>query len=129
MLNVRRCAALLAVAIALLAAGCVSGPQQQQSAGNCGDKSKKTGPVKIGFSMDTLKEERWQRDKQLVEQHAKEVGAQLIVDVANGDDKLQINQAENELTQGVDVLIVAPHNGDVAAAIVEAAHRQGVPVI
>jgi D-xylose transport system substrate-binding protein len=33
------------------------------------------------------------------------------------------------LTQGVDVLIVAPHNGDVAASIVEAAHRQGVPVI
>jgi len=33
------------------------------------------------------------------------------------------------LTQGVDVLIVAPHNGEVAAAIVEAAHRQGVPVI
>jgi D-xylose transport system substrate-binding protein len=29
----------------------------------------------------------------------------------------------------VDVLIVAPHNGEVAASIVEAAHRQGVPVI
>jgi D-xylose transport system substrate-binding protein len=27
------------------------------------------------------------------------------------------------------VLIVAPHNGEIAAAIVEAAHRQGVPVI
>jgi D-xylose transport system substrate-binding protein len=33
------------------------------------------------------------------------------------------------LTKGVDVLIVAPHNGEVAAAIVEKAHRQGVPVI
>jgi len=33
------------------------------------------------------------------------------------------------LTQGVDVLIVAPHNGEIAASIVEAAHRQGVPVI
>ena len=70
MRNLRRCAALLAVAVvALLAAGCVSGPQQQQATGNCGDKSKKTGPVKIGFAMDTLKEERWQRDKELVEQH------------------------------------------------------------
>jgi hypothetical protein len=27
----------------------------------------------------------------------------------------------------VDVLIVAPHNGQIAASIVEAAHRQGVP--
>ncbi|HEY6045990.1 MAG TPA: substrate-binding domain-containing protein, partial [Pyrinomonadaceae bacterium] len=30
---------------------------------------------------------------------------------------------------GVDVLIVAPHNGQIAASIVEAAHKQGVPVI
>jgi D-xylose transport system substrate-binding protein len=29
----------------------------------------------------------------------------------------------------VDVLIVAPHNGEIAASIVEAAHRKGVPVI
>jgi D-xylose transport system substrate-binding protein len=118
----------------MLAAACVSGGGDGAN-GNGGTGAtarRKKGPnepVKIGFSMDTLKEERWQRDKQLVEQRAREVGAQLLVDVANGDDKLQINQAENQLTQGVDVLIVAPHNGDVAASIVEAAHRQGVPVI
>jgi D-xylose transport system substrate-binding protein len=129
MLNIRRCAALLTVALALLAAGCVGGPQQQQSAGNCGDKSKKTGPVKIGFAMDTLKEERWQRDKELVEQRAKEVGANLDVQVANGSDDVQIKQTDNMLTQGVDVLIVAPHNGVVAASIVEKAKRQCVPVI
>src|SRR5689334_14967439 len=129
MLNIRRCAALLTVALALLASGCVSGPQQQQAAGNCGDKSKKTGPVKIGFAMDTLKEERWQRDKELVEQRAKEVGANLDVQVANGSDDVQIKQTDNMLTQGVDVLIVAPHNGVVAASIVEKAKRQCVPVI
>jgi D-xylose transport system substrate-binding protein len=33
------------------------------------------------------------------------------------------------LIKGVDVLIVAPHNGEIAASIVEAAHRRGVPVI
>jgi D-xylose transport system substrate-binding protein len=33
------------------------------------------------------------------------------------------------LTKGVDVLIVAPHNGEIAASIVAAAHRKGVPVI
>lgn len=79
--------------------------------------------------MDTLKEERWQRDKDLVEKRCKELGMQVNVQVANGDDSLQIKQSENLLTQGVDVLIVAPHNGEIAAAIVEAAHRQGVPVI
>jgi D-xylose transport system substrate-binding protein len=79
--------------------------------------------------MDTLKEERWQRDKDLVEKRAKELGMQVNVQVANGSDSEQIKQAENMLTQGVDVLIVAPHNGEIAASIVEVAHRQGVPVI
>src|SRR5918911_1621713 len=116
----------------LLSAACVSGGNENGGGGGGAGGRRKKGPnepVKIGFSMDTLKEERWQRDKQLVEQRAKEVGAQLLVNVANGDDKLQINQAENLLTQGVDVLIVAPHNGDIAAQIVDSAHRQGVPVI
>jgi D-xylose transport system substrate-binding protein len=114
--------------LALLAAGCVSGTQQA----NPGAARRKKGPnekIKIGFSMDTLKEERWQRDKVLVEQRANEVGAEVNIQVANGDDSLQLKQAENLLTQGVDVLIVAPHNGEIAASIVEAAHRQGVPVI
>ena len=118
---------VLLVFVAFICA-CVSGTQQT----NTGEGRRKKGPnetVKIGFSMDTLKEERWQRDKQLVEQRAREVGADLTVQVANGSDSEQIKQAENMLTQGVDVLIVAPHNGEVAASIVEAAHRQGVPVI
>ena len=116
------------ILLALIAGACVSGTQQT----NSGTARKKKGPnepVLIGFSMDTLKEERWQRDKDLVEKRAKEVGAQLNVQVANGNDSEQIKQAENMLTQGVDVLIVAPHNGEIAASIVEAAHRQGVPVI
>ena len=93
-------------------------------------KTKKAGePVYIGFSMDTLKEERWQRDKQLVEARAKEAGATLDVQVANGDDSVQTKQCDNMLTKGVDVLIVAPHNGEIAASVVEKAHAQGVPVI
>src|SRR5258708_4992528 len=110
-----------------LGSGCVSGTQT----GNGGVRKKKgpNDPVVIGFSMDTLKEERWQKDKELVEKRAKELGATVNIEVANGDDNLQIKQAENLLTQGVDVLIVAPHNSEIAAAIVEAAHKQGVPVI
>src|SRR6266404_6339618 len=124
----RRTLVLCSVLLALVVAGCVSSTQQTNTA----DPKKKKGPndpVNIGFSMDTLKEERWQRDKDLVEKHAKELGVQVSVQVANGDDNLQVKQAENLLTQGVDVLIVAPHNGEIAASIVEAAHRQGVPVI
>jgi D-xylose transport system substrate-binding protein len=104
----------------------------------CGRKAADTGgggapaggkKITIGFSMDTLKEERWQRDRDLFVAKAEEMGARVLVQAANGDDALQNSQAENLLTQGVDVLLVAPHNGKTAAVIVESAHKAGVPVI
>lgn len=116
------------VLLALATGACVSSTQQTNSSATRAKKGP-NDPIKIGFSMDTLKEERWQRDKDLIEKRAKELGIEVNVQVANGDDNLQIKQSENLLTQGVDVLIVAPHNGEIAASIVEAAHRQGVPVI
>jgi len=121
---------LALAAAALLAAGaCVKSPTETGGAGGGGGGAAKGGAVRIGFSMDTLKEERWQRDKMLVEQHAKEVGADLTTVVANGNDATQLSQVDNLLTRGVDVLIVAPHNGVAASAIVEKAHAAHVPVI
>ena len=106
------------------------------SAGGCRPAAEKTGAeasrsrrIRIGFSMDTLKEERWHRDRDLLVKRAGELGAEVLVQAANGNDALQNSQAENMLTQGVDVLLVAPHNGRTAAVIVEAAHRGNVPVI
>jgi D-xylose transport system substrate-binding protein len=133
MRKARRVVFVLATASTLAwAAACASNTTTTQNgAGGAGQfKTKKAGePVYIGFSMDTLKEERWQRDKALVEAKAKEVGAQLDVQVANGDDAVQTKQCDNLLTKGVDVLIVAPHNGEIAASIVEKAHAAGVRVI
>ena len=116
--------ALAAAALLAAAGACVKSPTETGGAGG-----GRGGPVRIGFSMDTLKEERWQRDKVLVEQRAKEVGADLTTEVANGDDSRQLSQVDNLLTRGVDVLIVAPHNGVAARAIVEKAHAAHVPVI
>jgi len=128
-------AALAAAALLAAAVACVNNTTQNSGGGGTSSDyqhkpPKKPGePVYIGFSMDTLKEERWTRDKELVEARAKEVGAQVDPLVANSDDAVQINQCNALLTKGVDVLIVAPHNGEIAGSIVEAAHAKGVPVI
>src|SRR5438270_10764080 len=97
---------ILLCSAALFLGACVKGPET----GKTGGRAKSGGPVRIGFSMDTLKEERWQRDKALVEQRCKETGAECEVQVANGDDAVQTKQCDNLLTKGVDVLIVAPYN-------------------
>jgi D-xylose transport system substrate-binding protein len=93
------------------------------------DKTNGSKKIRIGFSMDTLKEERWQHDRDVFVQRAKELGADVLVQSADGDDNVQNQQAENLLTQGVDVLVVIPHNGEVAASIVDSAKRESVPVV
>lgn len=111
--------ALLLAAISALATGCA--PRATDApAGK---------PVVIGLSLDTVREERWQRDRDLFVAHAESLGARVLVQVANNDDARQNAQVENLLTQGVDVLVVAPHNSESAATIVASAHRAGVPVI
>jgi D-xylose transport system substrate-binding protein len=108
----------------LFIAACVEAPSDKAKNGAPG-----SGPLRIGLSMDTLKEERWQRDRDFFVERAKELGAEVLVQSADSDDKVQTQQAENLLTQGVSVLVVIPHNGEVAASIVEASQRQNVPVI
>ncbi len=120
-----RFATLIVVVIAILiASACVEAPPDKSNNNKSG-----SGQIRIGLSMDTLKEERWQHDRDLFVERAKELGAEVLVQAADGDDKVQTQQAENLLTQGVNVLVVIPHNGEVAASIVEATKRQGVPII
>jgi D-xylose transport system substrate-binding protein len=114
----------LSIVLGIFAAACVEGPKDKANEGNSG-----SGAVRIGLSMDTLKEERWQYDRDKFVQRAKELGAEVLVQSADGDDNVQTQQADNLLTQGVSVLVVIPHNGEVAASIVESAKRQNVPVI
>jgi len=121
------------VALALMAGVCTlaacSGKPESGSGGSTSTAPPAGKQVVIGFSMDTLKEERWQRDRDLFVKHAEAAGAKVLVQAANSDDALQNAQAENLLTQGVQVLVVVPHNAKTTATIVESAHKMGVPVI
>jgi D-xylose transport system substrate-binding protein len=91
--------------------------------------SKKSNQPVIGFLMETLKEERWQKDRDYFIAAAEKMGAKVIVQSCNGSDETQIAQAENMITQGVDLLVVIPHNNKIAATIVNNAHKNGVKVI
>lgn len=85
--------------------------------------------IRIGLSMDTLKEERWQKDRDMFVDYCKKLGAEVLVQSANSDDGLQVSQCENLLSQGIDVLVIIPHNAEAMAAAVTSAHKSKVPVI
>ncbi len=83
----------------------------------------------IGFSMDTLKEARWQVDRDIFVRRCEELGAKVNVQSANSDDSQQIKDVQSLLTAGVKALVIIPHDGVAMAKAVEMANRAGVPVI
>ncbi len=98
-------------------------------------KDSSTGPadptrkVKIGFAMATVKEERWQRDRDAFEAHCKKMNVDCEITVADNSSSRQANDVDNLLTKGIDVLVIAPQEATEAAAMVDKAKAQGVPVI
>ena len=118
---------VLFVTTGILFSGCVKAP----SDGAGGDKTEgaKDGKIKIGFSMATLKEERWQKDKAEFEAHCKKMEIECVVTVANANAQKQKNDVDNLLTQGIDLLVIAPHDATQAASMVDSAKAQEVPVI
>jgi D-xylose transport system substrate-binding protein len=85
--------------------------------------------LKIGFLMDSLKIERWQTDLDNFQKRAKELGAVVLVETAEGDDELQLRQAQKLLDSGVKVLVLVSHDVDKAERIVNAAKARQVPVL
>ena len=110
-----------------LAINCTGPAQNTGSTGsNRPDGSKR---LKIGFAMDTLKEERWVRDRDAFEAHCKKMDVECVITVADNRAEKQANDVDNLLTQGVDALVIAPSNATQAASMVEKAKAKGVPVI
>src|SRR6516164_1933598 len=85
--------------------------------------------IKIGFSIENVKGERWQTDLNEFQSRAHELGAAVVIRSADGDDELQYKQVQELLSGGIDVLVYLPHDTERASRIVKAAHAKHVPVI
>ena len=87
------------------------------------------GVIKIGISIGTLKQERWQREIEMFKAYGEANGIEILVQSAEDEAMKQMSQCENLLSQGVDVLIVQALDSEAMGSIVEPAHEMGVPVI
>jgi D-xylose transport system substrate-binding protein len=91
--------------------------------------SEKKDMITIGFSMATLREERWQRDMDILVAKAKSKGADVIVQNANNSIDDQITQVKYLLEQNIDILIIVPQDAEKSAQAVELAKKKGIKVI
>ena len=96
----------------------------------CG-KSKSGGEkkVRVGVSLPTQRDERWVRDAQKMREIAQPLGIDLKMQISDNDAAKQMSQCENLFAQGIDILILAPHDATSAASIVDKARRVGIKVI
>lgn len=94
-----------------------------------GERGRGGGKLVIGLSLDTLKEERWQRDRAAFVARAQALGAEVIDLSANSNDTQQVRDVESLITSAVKVLVIVPHNGAAMAKAVGLAHAAGIPVI
>lgn len=105
-----------ALAMALVAVGC-STP---------GDDS---GALKLGYVVNFGSHEWYQNVIQGAEDAAKDEGYDFDWADANVDLSKQITQAENMLTQGVDVLMMSPVDPEGLSSVMSQAAENNVPVV
>lgn len=87
-------------------------------------------PIKVGVSFGTLQEERWDAERERMEELAEEDESfELIYTDADTDANLQNDQIENMISQGIDVLVIGAQDSEAAATAVAAAKEAGIPVV
>lgn len=113
---------MLLVVSVLAACGQDSGKSDVKS-------SKKAETTKIGLSVSDLTLERWQHDRDFFKAKAEELGAEVIVQSADGDEAKQLSQIQNMLSQKIDVLVIIAINSDSLSTVVDQAKAEGVKVV
>jgi len=89
----------------------------------------KTKTPKIGILIHSYENQRWEKDKNYLVENLTNLGAEVMLEVADNNQQKQIEQAADMIKNGAQVLIVVPINQDGASKIVEIAHEAGVKVI
>jgi len=87
------------------------------------------GKTKIGLSFSDFAVERWKNEEVLMRKLLEEKGYEVISQEANHDVKLQNDQIDNMVTQGVKALIIIAEDGDAAATAASNAAKKGVIVL
>ena len=134
--------ALLSVAmVASLLAGCSgSAPAADdanatQAEAPVSDSAEAEAPApaadgsKIGISMPTQSLERWNRDGAYLDEQFRAAGYETVLTYSDNDAGKQVNDIQNMLADGVNLLVVAAIDGEALNTVMDEAAEAGVPVI
>ncbi|MDE6845199.1 MAG: substrate-binding domain-containing protein [Lachnospiraceae bacterium] len=110
--------------LVLLLTACGGGEQSKDAA-----QTQEEEKIQIGMSFDSFVIERWQRDRDVFVSTAKELGAEVNVQNANGDLAEQKKQIDYFIEKGMDVIVIICVDSDGLSASVNKAKEKGIKVI
>ncbi|MFW5684750.1 MAG: substrate-binding domain-containing protein [Spirochaetota bacterium] len=135
-MTMRTLAVVALASVALLATGCTDERGESlggRPRGNRSEQSVAAAPdtIRIGFSIatDTFIIERWNKDIKVFNSAARELGAEVVLQMSAGGTQAQIEQVRYLFSQDIDVLVLLPHDTDELADVARAALDRGIPVV
>lgn len=114
---------LCGVMVAAMFTGC-----DQAGSGNGGSGSN-GGSKKVGISMPTKSLERWNRDGSYLKEQFENEGYEVEITYSDNDAEQQVNDIQNLISDGVNILIVAAIDGESLTTVLNDAKSNDIPVI
>lgn len=109
--------------IGIMAVGMFTGCSTSTSGG------KVKNAVDIGIVLPTKDEPRWVQDETRFKNALKDTDYSVEILFSQGSSAKEKENVDALLAKGIKILIICPHDGNAAAAAVEAAKKEGVKVI
>lgn len=96
---------------------------------SCNGNKEQNKRFVIGFSLDSLVVERWQRDLESLSKAADDLDMDIIIRIANQNAETQITQIKELASLGIDVLIVVPNDAKKLTDVIKYVKRKRIPII
>jgi putative multiple sugar transport system substrate-binding protein len=116
--------ATIALATALSACGSSTKTVDQKTKAGSG-----SGGALVGVTMPTKSSERWIHDGDNIKAALEKQGYKVDLQYAENDIPTQVNQIENQITQGAKLLIIASIDGTAITSQLQEAADKKIPVI
>lgn len=120
----------LSASMALSLAACSGGDASGSGSGSSSNSNTgSTGAQKVGIAMPTQSLERWNRDGSYLDEQFKSAGYETILTYSDNDTNRQVNDIQNMIAEGVDLLVISAIDGEALNTVMNEAGEAGIPVI
>lgn len=127
---------ILSIIMVVSFVGCSSDKDTSTSSNNSNTdtSSETTGEtdakdLKVGISMPTKSLERWNRDGSYLQKQFESLGYKAELTYSDNNSSQQVNDIQNLIADGVNLLVVAAIDGESLSTALQDAKDQGIPVI